>query len=53
MVAENESVPFEALRYLCGECNYGGRVTDDRDRRTLTTLIQDFYNPRVLSEEKY
>lgn len=53
MVTENEEVPFEALIYLCGECNYGGRVTDDRDRLTLTTLLYDFCNPNVLSSSNY
>jgi dynein heavy chain len=37
-------LPFKTLRFLAGEINYGGRVTDDWDRRTLLTLAQDFYN---------
>lgn len=45
-----DQLPFAALRYTCGQCNYGGRVTDDKDRRCLMSILSNFYNSEVLEE---
>eukprot|EP00826_Nyctotherus_ovalis_P040893 TRINITY_DN4065_c0_g1_i1.p1 TRINITY_DN4065_c0_g1~~TRINITY_DN4065_c0_g1_i1.p1 ORF type:complete len:1111 (+),score=398.51 TRINITY_DN4065_c0_g1_i1:32-3364(+) len=44
-------VPFEALRYLTGECNFGGRVTDDKDRRLILTLLDDYYTEAIFDKD--
>lgn len=51
MVDTFDKVPFKALSYLTGECNYGGRVTDDWDRRTLITILKDFYTIKALKTD--
>jgi len=48
-----DEIPYTALIYLTGECYYGGRVTDDHDRRTILTLLKDFYNPMMVADDKY
>lgn len=36
--------PLTALLYLTGECHYGGKVTDARDRRLLNTILSTVYS---------
>mmetsp|Transcript_9721 Transcript_9721/g.9417 ORF Transcript_9721/g.9417 Transcript_9721/m.9417 type:complete len:168 (-) Transcript_9721:776-1279(-) len=45
-----EQIPWEALRYMAAEANYGGRVTDPMDRRCIKLILQDFYTPEILKE---
>ncbi|KAM9226992.1 LOW QUALITY PROTEIN: dynein axonemal heavy chain 12 [Leptosomus discolor] len=52
-INEYSHVPFEAVSYLTGECNYGGRVTDDWDRRLLLTMLDDCYNPDIIENPHY
>ncbi|RHY56775.1 hypothetical protein DYB38_003577, partial [Aphanomyces astaci] len=47
---ENDHIPWEALHYVTGEINYGGRVTDEFDRRCLVTNLQRFYSPVILDD---
>jgi dynein heavy chain len=45
-----KKIPFDALKYLAGECNFGGRVTDDKDRRLILTLLEDYYTEDLFKE---
>ncbi len=41
-------VPWKALNYMVAEANYGGRVTDAQDRRTIVNILTDFYSEEIL-----
>ncbi|XP_048373762.1 dynein axonemal heavy chain 2 [Sphaerodactylus townsendi] len=50
---EYEDTPWDALKYLIAGVNYGGHVTDDWDRRLLTTYINDYFSEQALATPLY
>ena len=54
---DSEEVPWDAMRFMTGQINYGGRVTDDWDRVLLLNILQRFYNEDVVpyqdEEDRY
>ncbi|KAK0056678.1 dynein heavy chain 1 axonemal-like isoform X1 [Biomphalaria pfeifferi] len=48
---EYADIPFKVLVYTAGHINYGGRVTDDWDRRCLMNILGGFYKPEVVQED--
>ena len=37
-----DKIPFEVINYLGGVINYGGRVTDDKDKRLISTILSKY-----------
>jgi MoxR-like ATPase len=37
---EYERVPYKVLNFLTSYINYGGRVTDDKDLRTIDVILK-------------
>ncbi|XP_078000357.1 dynein axonemal heavy chain 1-like isoform X2 [Glandiceps talaboti] len=50
-LVEYAETPYKVLKYTAGHINYGGRVTDDWDRRCIMNILNDFYSSIVLEEE--
>lgn len=46
-----EEVPYKVILELSGHIHYGGRVTDDWDRRTIMTILADFVNVGVMKND--
>ena len=50
---EYDDTPWDALKYLISEINYGGRVTDDWDRRLMNVYMASFFNEEALNTPLY
>ena len=47
---EQDQIPWAALVYVTGQINYGGRVTDDLDRRCLMCNLKKYYVSALLED---
>lgn len=45
---EQEEIPWDAMRYVTGHINYGGRVTDDWDRLLLMSILKKYYTTDII-----
>lgn len=48
-----QTLPWDALIYVTGQIVYGGRVTDELDRRCLISILNQFYKPDVLAVDNF
>lgn len=43
-------MPYQVIQFLTSYINYGGRVTDAIDIRTMDVIMKMFCNPELLSD---
>jgi len=41
-------IPWDTLAFVIGHINYGGRVTDDKDRRLILAILEQYVSPALL-----
>jgi len=47
---EQPDIPYAALNYIVAEVNYGGRVTDDKDVRTIKALLKRYFCAEIMND---
>merc|ERR1719265_1761442 len=50
-VNQYENVPYKVLNYLGAAINYGGRVTDDKDKRLIRAILATYICPEACDTE--
>ncbi len=48
---DTDDIVWEALQFITGEIVYGGRVTDDKDRRCIMEVLTTFLSDVVLEDD--
>ena len=50
-LSKYDHVPYAVLVNLVGHINYGGRITDDWDRRMVLCVLMSIVNPGILEDD--
>ena len=51
LLEDQEDIPWEALLFVIGQITYGGRVTDDWDRRCLMSMLSKILSTKILEDD--
>jgi len=52
-LSQGKEVPWDAMKFMTGDINYGGNVTDDFDRKLLSSILEIFQNEDLTLNPEY
>jgi len=47
---EYDKISWKVLNFLGAEINYGGRVTDDKDKTLISNILSLYMQPQMLED---
>lgn len=50
---QKSTIAWDAIKYLISDITYGGRVTDEWDRRLLQVYANEYFSDKTILEEKH
>lgn len=49
-INEQPEIPYKALNYVVADVNYGGRVTDAKDKVLISSLLHRYFTPEIQND---
>ena len=52
-IDEYDFIPYRVLHFCTSYLHYGGRVTDDKDCRTIDVILRTYFTPEIIEDAAY
>ena len=49
-INEQPDIPYRALNYVVADVNYGGRVTDAKDKILISSMLSKYFTPEIQND---